>query len=315
VGVAVEVDRVCRVFRSRREVLTALRDISFDIREGEVVGLLGANGAGKTTLTKIIATMLLPTSGTVKIFGVDAAAHPRAAREVTGVVLGGSRGLYGRLTGRENLEFFATLGGIERRYLRRRVSQALIECGIADAAGRPVETYSSGMRQRLHLAIGLITQPRLLLLDEPTIGLDPIEAERLRAAIAALRNSAVTILLTSHYLLDIERLADRVVLIAGGRVTGDMSVSDFRRLAEYAGVVTVRGSGVPPDVLASRIDGLDVLGVVVEDGNWTARLRAHSWNSELFHQLSLLLNGIPITDVEVAPVRLEDVYSRLVSHA
>ena len=312
-GAAIEIDRVCRTFRRRREVFTALRDISFTMNEGEVVGLLGVNGAGKTTLTKILSTILLPTSGTVRIFGADAVRQSRAARAVTGVVLGGERGFYGRLTGEENLMFFAMLRGIHRRELRILTRRLLAEFGLAEAARRPTETYSRGMLQRLHLAIGLVGRPRLLLLDEPTVGLDPVEAERLRSVIAGLRDSGVTVLLTSHQLLDIERLADRVLLIDGGAVAGDMSLSRFRRLAGYAGVVTVRGTGVLPVVFTDGgIDGMTVLESRADADQWWARLRVQNWDADLFRRLGQLLDGVPVADLEVAPVRLEDVYSRLV---
>jgi ABC-2 type transport system ATP-binding protein len=309
---AVEVSGLGREFRRGREVVTALRDISFQLGEGEVVGLLGANGAGKTTLTKIIATLLLPTAGSVRIFGADAVRQPRTARAVTGTVLGGERGLYGHLTGRENIEFFAMLSGIHRRALGRRVRRALQEFGLAEAASRPVETYSRGMRQRLHLAIGLIDQPRLLLLDEPTNGLDPVEAERIRTVIAGLRDSGVTVLLTSHYLLDIERLADRVLLIDAGRLTGDLAVSQFRQLAGYAGVVTVHGRGTPPPVLSVPSDGLTVMDVRADGNEWTARIRVQRWGGELFSRLGQLLYDVPVTDLQVAPVQLDDVYASLI---
>jgi ABC-2 type transport system ATP-binding protein len=311
-GAAVEVDRVGRTFRRRREVFTALRDVSFTMNEGEVVGLLGVNGAGKTTLAKILSTILLPTSGTARIFGADAVRQPRAAREVTGVVLGGERGFYGRLTGEENLRFFAMLRGIHRRELRGLTQRLLAEFGLAEAARRPTETYSRGMLQRLHLAIGLVGRPRLLLLDEPTVGLDPVEAERLRSVIAGLRDSGVTVLLTSHQLLDIERLADRVLLIDDGAVAGDMSLSQFRRLAGYAGVVTVRGTGVRPSVFDGNIDGMTVLQSHADADQWSARLRVQNWDADLFRRLGRLLDGVPVADLEVAPVRLEDVYSQLV---
>jgi ABC-2 type transport system ATP-binding protein len=310
-GAAVEIDRVCRTFRRRREVFTALRDVSFTMNEGEVVGLLGVNGAGKTTLTKILSTILLPTSGTVRIFGADAVRQPRAARAVTGVVLGGERGFYGRLTGEENLMFFAMLHGVHRRELPALTRRLLAEFGLAEAARRPTETYSRGMLQRLHLAIGLVGRPRLILLDEPTVGLDPVEAERLRSVIAGLRDSGVTVLLTSHQLLDIERLADRVLLLDGGEVVGDMSLSQFRGLAGYAGVVTVRGAGVLPSVLDGSFDGMTVLESRADDGRWSARLRVQNWDADLFRRLGYLLDGVPVADLEVAPVRLEDVYSQL----
>jgi ABC-2 type transport system ATP-binding protein len=307
----VEADRLSRTFRVRREVLTALRDVSFALQPGEVVGLLGANGAGKTTLTKIISTMLLPTSGTVRVFGADAVRHPRMAREVTGVVLGGQGGLYGRLSGQENLEFFATLRGIRRREVRGLAQRLLREFGLDTAAGRPVETYSAGMRQRLHLAAGLTGRPRLLLLDEPTAGLDPVEAARLRSVISGLRDSGTAVLLTSHQLLDIEQLADRVLVIAGGAVTADLPLAQFRRLAGYAAVVTVRGTGALPAGFAADAGGLTLLEAQAGAGGWTARLRVQHWGADLFHHIGQVFAGLPVADIEVAPVRLEDVYEQL----
>lgn len=311
----VEVSQVCRTFRRDRHVVTALRDVSFALGEGEVVGLLGANGAGKTTLAKVISTMLLPSSGSVRAFGTDAVRHPRVVRELTGVVLGGERGLYGRLTGRENLEFFAMLRGVRRRDLRGEAGRLLGEFGLDDVAGRAVETYSNGMRQRLHMAIGLVGQPRLLLLDEPTAGLDPVEAERLRTVIAGLRDRGMTVLLTSHQLLDIERLADRVLIIAGGQMTGDMPLSHFRGLAGYAGVVTVRGTGPLPRCFAADVDGITVLDVHQDEDRWKVRLRVQHWGADLFRALGYLLDGVPVADMEVAPVRLEDVYGQLAGAA
>ncbi|HET9895227.1 MAG TPA: ABC transporter ATP-binding protein [Streptosporangiaceae bacterium] len=308
---AVEVSRLCRTFRSGSEEITALRDVSFRIDQGQVVGLLGENGAGKTTLTKILATLLLPTSGTVRLFGKDITRQVREARSEIGVVFGGDRGLYGRLSGRDNVRFFAVLAGVDRRRVRSRVEAVLEEVGLQDVAGRRVETYSRGMRQRLHIAIGVVAEPRLLLLDEPTVGLDPVEAERLRAAIARLRSGGVCVLLTSHYLLDIERLADQVMVLSKGELIANLPVAEFVGLAGFAATVQLRGTGQAPAGDAFASADVEVDSIQAKDESWIVKLKVRRWDGRSFALLAGALKGSTVTDVDVAPVRLEDVYTDL----
>ncbi|AWW43245.1 ABC transporter ATP-binding protein (plasmid) [Streptomyces cadmiisoli] len=307
------VESVSRHYGRHAEV-QALHDVSLRVAEGEVVALLGDNGAGKTTLSKIIATLLLPSSGLVSVAGHDIVRSPRAVRAVVSSVFGGERGLYGRLSGRHNLEFFAALKGIPHSRIEAAVDEVLATTGLRDAADRAVRSYSRGMKQRLHLAVSSLTRPRVLLLDEPTIGLDPSEADRLRGAVASLRESGVAILLTSHQLLDVERLADRVVLLSQGQIRSDTDLETFRRSAGYTAVATVYGSGTPPRAQEAA-QQLGSAEVRVEPEGWTLSLRVRRWDTTTFRRLAAILDaageGREVHSIDVAPLRLEDVYSSI----
>jgi ABC-2 type transport system ATP-binding protein len=308
---AIEVDNVTRVFAAAGKKVVALSDVSFSVGEGEIVGLLGNNGAGKTTLTKIISTLLLPTSGTARVLGVDVRRDPRLVRRSLSVVLGGDRGLYGQLSARENLRFFGMLDGLPHRRLMGQIDAALDEVGLAEVGDRKVAAFSRGMRQRLHIAIGMISQPRVLLLDEPTVGLDPMEAGRLREATASLRKRGVSILLTSHYLVDVELLADRVVMLERGRVTHVMTVGEFSASVGYAAIVVVRGTGTLPDTTRLGDAGNVATQVEHSGDDWKVSLRLRTWTPRVFSDLSEILGGTHVSDVEVLPARLDDAFVRL----
>ncbi|MGO1971597.1 MAG: ABC transporter ATP-binding protein, partial [Propionibacteriaceae bacterium] len=177
---AIELEDVSREFRSGGQRLDALANVSFEVPQGQIIALLGENGAGKTTLTKILATLLWPSSGRARVMGLDVVNDAADVRRKTSLVLGGDRGLYPMLTGLDNLLYFGVLRGLSHRHLRRHGHAALETVGLGKAAKRKVGEYSKGMRQRLHLAIGFLTEAPVLLLDEPSVGLDPTEAENLR---------------------------------------------------------------------------------------------------------------------------------------
>ena len=311
---AVEVDAVSRSFGSADRAVRALDAVSFTVEPGSVLAVLGANGAGKTTLTKILATLVLPSAGTARILGHDVVREPLAVRAVTSVVFGGDRGLYTRLTGRANLRFFAMLAGVRRRELTDAIPAVLAEVGLTEAADRRVETYSKGMRQRLHIAIGVITRPRVLLLDEPTVGLDPLEAQRLRGSVRQMRDAGTAVLLTSHYLLDVEELADRVLLLDRGRVVHDGPLAAFAAQSGYAAVVEVQARGPLPD-LARLLPGTAALDRIdgPDENGWRATLRLRTWGGDVFRELADLLESIDVLDVQVRPARLEEAYARLSS--
>jgi ABC-2 type transport system ATP-binding protein len=217
---AITTRELTRTFKGQagRPDVVALDGVNLEIPEGEVRGLLGPNGAGKTTLVKILCTILLPTRGKAAVLGHDLEAQAKSVREVIGIVLGGERGLYWNLTGRQNLEYWAALYRVPRDETRRRAGILLERVGLDGRADDLVETYSRGMKQRLHLARGLIGNARVLFLDEPTTGMDPIAARDFRILVRELRAEGRTVLLTTHDMAEAEAVCDRVALIDHGRV-------------------------------------------------------------------------------------------------
>ncbi len=201
-----------------RDPFVAVDDVSFTIPQGEIFGLLGPNGAGKTTTIKMISTLLRPTSGTVTVAGVDVVRQPTRALRHIGTVLTGERSIYWKLTGRENLEYFAALCGLPARVAKQRVAALLDRFALTKRADELVEKYSTGMRQRVCLSKALIAEPTVLILDEPTAGLDPQSARNLREMIVEVRDEGRTVLLTTHYMEEADQLCDRIAIIDHGKV-------------------------------------------------------------------------------------------------
>ena len=216
----VRTNGLTRTYRGQqgRPDVTALDAVTLSVHEGEVHGLLGPNGAGKTTLVKILCTILLPTSGSAAVAEYDVVRDAMAVRRTIGIVIGGERGLYWSLTGRQNLEYWAALYHVPAERTRETAARLLERVGLRDRADDLVETYSRGMKQRLHLARGLIGNPRVLFLDEPTTGMDPVAAHDFRTLVSQLRSEGRTILLTTHDMAEAESICDRVTLINHGRI-------------------------------------------------------------------------------------------------
>jgi ABC-2 type transport system ATP-binding protein len=234
--------------RVRREV-TALAGISFTVSRGEIFGLLGPNGAGKTTTIKILTTLLLPTQGRVEVLGVDVARHPARVRPRINVVFGGERALYWRLTGRENLQYFADLYRVPPGRQKGLIEELLDLAGLTQAADRRVETYSKGMKQRLSIVRALVNDPEVLFLDEPTIGLDPVGAQGVREFIAALAHRGTTIVLTTHYMFEAELLCRRIAILNHGRIIALDTPAALKRLTVGLSVVEALTEGLTPEDL------------------------------------------------------------------
>ena len=229
----IEVTNLRREYRvgkgAKATTVVALDDVSLTIQEGEVHGLLGPNGAGKTTLCKILSTVLTPSSGEARVYGRDVVSEAERVRRLLGLVLGGDRGLYPKLTARENLEFWAAMYGISRRETRSRIDDVLSKVGLHET-DYPVERFSRGMKQRLHLARGLMPQPRVLLLDEPTTGMDPVAAMAFRDLVHEVKAQGMTVLITTHDMAEAEAVCDRVTLIDSGRILATASPNELSRL-------------------------------------------------------------------------------------
>jgi len=210
----------------RFDSLTAVDGISFSITQGEVFGLLGPNGAGKTTTINMLTGLARPNSGTIRIGGVDCTTNPKAAQHLTGVVPDESN-LYPELTGFENLAFCAALYGMRKAARETRARELLSTFGLEDAANRKFGGYSKGMKRKLTIAAGIIHQPSILFLDEPTTGIDVATARQIRQLIADLHQSGTTILLTTHYIEEAERLCERIAFLVSGRIVRNDTVADL----------------------------------------------------------------------------------------
>ncbi|HTU16744.1 MAG TPA: ABC transporter ATP-binding protein [Gemmataceae bacterium] len=195
----------------------ALDRVSFDVQEGEIFGLLGPNGAGKTTLLSIVSCLLEPTSGEVRLLGRPLVLGDREVRRLIGVVPQ-ELALYGDLSARENLHFFGELYGICGPEFHRRVAQILAAIGLEDKAGDRVRTFSGGMKRRLNLGIALVHGPRLLLLDEPTVGVDPQSRNHIFEEVRRLNGEGMTLVYTSHYMEEVQALCSRIGIMDHGRI-------------------------------------------------------------------------------------------------
>lgn len=219
-----------KVYNDNGKEFIALDDVSFDIKEGEIVALLGPNGAGKTTIVSIIGGYLLPTSGQVIINGEDVI--KTRSRDNIGVSFGGDLGFYGRATAKQNMSFFADLAKIPHRKQKAEIERVLDIVNLKDDMNKKVQFLSKGMKQRMHIARALLGNPQLLLLDEPTDGLDVEIATNIRNVVKNLAQSGISILLTSHMMSEVEALSDQIVLLGAGKIHAKGTVEDIVEMSK-----------------------------------------------------------------------------------
>ena len=303
----------------KRERFVAVNGIDLRVERGEIFGVLGPNGAGKTTTLRMLATLLEPTSGDVFVLGIDVKRDPRKVRANLGAMLSGERSLYWKLTARENLEYYAALYHVPPREQRVRIDAALAAVKLTDRADDYVERYSTGMRQRLALARALLPDPPLVILDEPTVGLDPQAARDLRDRVRELKRQGRTVLLTTHYMEEADQLCDRIAIIDHGQIVALDTPAALKRRIRAEEVVTLE-IGMPSAEDARLIARLGAAGSIArsERHNGTLAVTAHCASARDFVPAAFdaaRSEGATIQHVEVVPVSLEDVFISLTGRA
>jgi ABC-2 type transport system ATP-binding protein len=302
------------VVRRKPLEVEAVKSVSFAVQRGELFGLLGPNGAGKTTTIKMLITLLLPTSGVARVLGHDVVEEPTAIRRRIGYVFGGDRGLYERLSAYDNLRYFAELYGVSGRAQRARIDEVLELVGLKGREQERVEGYSRGMRQRLHIARGILHDPEIVFLDEPTIGVDPVGARDLRQTISDLVSSGKTLLLTTHYMFEADALCDRIAVIAKGSIVGEGTPAELKERVGGGHVTEIEAFGVDEPTIA-RLRALDGVTAVTVESRDPAQLLVvqTAGDRELTAPLLAQLEGIEIGRVSSRDPTLEDAYVALVT--
>jgi ABC-2 type transport system ATP-binding protein len=302
------------VLRRRSKDVEAVRGVSFEVGEGELFGLLGPNGAGKTTTIKMLITLLLPTSGSARVLGYDVVRDAREVRRRIGYVFGGERGVYERLSGYDNLRYFAELYGVPPRLQKPRIEELLELVGLKGREHERAEGYSRGMKQRLHVARGLLHDPPVVFLDEPTIGLDPVGARELRSTIAALVAAGKTILMTTHYMFEADTLCDRIAVISKGQIVAEGTPLELKRGVAQGTVVEVEVFGVAGGAV-ERLRSLEgVVAVSVEEREQAQVLVVQTEPEvELTQTILGHLDGADLGRISRREPTLEDAYVALVA--
>lgn len=308
-----EYESVTGWIKKKKVKVNALNGISFEVEKGEIFGLLGPNGAGKTTTIKILTTLLAPTSGESKVLGYNTFGGEKRIRKNINFIFGGELGVYRRLSGRDNLIYFANLYKIDRDIADKRIIELLKLVKLDDKADLKVETYSKGMIQRLQIARGLINDPEIIFLDEPTIGLDPIGARGLREIIKELSRRGKTIMLTTHYMYEADELCDRIAIIDKGRIIALDTPENLKKHTKTTSVLELSVLGIYDKEIEDikKINGVET--VAVRKQEQCQFIQIHFTNTYSITQDVLnALKDSKILSVNERETTLEDVYVGLV---
>lgn len=299
------------VVKREKEVVEAVKPLSFSIKKGEIFGLLGPNGAGKTTTIKMMTTLLTPSSGKLKVLGYDCASDEKKIRPHINFVFGGERNLYWRLSCFDNLKFFADLYHIPRKEQDQLLAGILKRVGLEEVKDRKVETFSKGMKQRLQIAKALLNNPKILFLDEPTIGLDPVGARELRDIIRDIASSDTTVVLTTHYMPEAEELCDRIAIINKGSLVALDNVAGLRERINEPAKLRIPSQNLSDDECLVLKEHEHVSRLVKFAKSNFIDVHTHEVERVLHHMVEdygkHYIKGVQIQDVS-----LEDVYVELV---
>ena len=298
------------LFKSETKLVEALKGVSFDIKPGQIFGLLGPNGAGKTTLIKCLTTLLLPTAGAAWINGYQLTKDDNQIRATVGCMLMGERGLYWKLTGRENMVFFGALYHLSPAARRRRADEIIARLDLGELADRAVETYSFGQKMKLAFAKALINDAPLLILDEPTNTLDLPSARELRAVVRELNEQGKTVIYTTHIMSEAETMCDRVAIIDRGEVLALGTVPELKTSLNRDAVIRIEG------VISSKasqaveaLPGVTHAATAAVNGHTQLTVMAHDQQSLLPRLIeTLTAHSAVIQKIAPEEVTLEDVF-------
>lgn len=300
--------------------LTAVDGVSLQIRQGEIFGLLGPNGAGKSTTIRMLCTLLEPTSGAARVNGFDVYTQANLVRQNLGTLLAGERSIYWKMTARENLVYFAALFHLPPTIAKRRIDELLERLELTSRADDLVEKFSTGMRQRVAIGKALVANPPILLLDEPTLGLDPQAARNLRELIASLKDEGHTILLTTHYMEEADQLSDRIGIIDQGKIIALDKPANLKERIQQMDVIRMEIAGWQENMggKIQSLPGVEQLVAHRLDGEalWEVNLQAENARAVLPGVIEKVNhNGTRLVNLNIQRPSLEDVFISLTGKA
>lgn len=301
----IEVKEATKVFDSQ----TAVDKVSFSVEAGEVFGLLGPNGAGKSTLISMISTLLAPTAGDILVDGHSVTKEPMAVKKVIGLVPQ-DIALYPTLTARENLEFWGKMYGLDGSAIKQRTEAVLDIVRLTDRAKEKIDTYSGGMKRRINIAAGLLHSPKILFMDEPTVGIDPQSRNHILDMVKKLNQQGLTVVYTSHYMEEVEFLCDRVAIVDHGKVIASGTLDELRLVVGNKDTIKVAVKDVSDAAITAVGDMKGVDSVTASDGR--LEILSSQGRTVLADVIGVLNDSnVTISSVEVVEPDLESVFLHL----